>query len=145
MSDEVKADAEHEESPRGDMRAKYQQCVRMAQTCARLLSSYDLPAMLDAIDRAHSLGSILDPTLYRDKQDAEILRAARALWEIGKKLSPDGASRTVLEMVMCSAFVKRLNIPPYPEVQLGKDLGRANFDIGVAVGELVELKKTLGG
>ena len=58
---------------------------------AGLLSQLDLPAMLERIERAHALGPMLDPTLYRAKakamdEDAELIRAALPLWRHAQKM-----------------------------------------------------------
>lgn len=69
----------------------YQSAVNACAIAARLLAEHDLPGILEAIERAHSLGAMLDPTLYREKvqamdQDKEILEAAGPLRRMGLKL-----------------------------------------------------------
>ena len=59
---------------------------------ARVLRGHDLKAALDAIERADSIGAILDPTLYRDKHqammdDKALLEAALPLWRFAEKLA----------------------------------------------------------
>jgi hypothetical protein len=61
-----------------------QQLINVAMT-ARLLVDVDVPDLLQRIERAHSFGCMVDPTLYRDKvgamdQDKEMLEAALPLW-----------------------------------------------------------------
>ena len=58
---------------------------------AGLLAQIDLPAMLERVERAHALGPVLDPTLYRAKakamdEDAELIRAALPLWRHAQKM-----------------------------------------------------------
>lgn len=67
---------------------EYRSAVLTAKLCADLLKRHDLPKMLEAIERGHAFGPILDPTLYRDKvkameEDAELLRAALKLRAYG--------------------------------------------------------------
>ncbi len=71
--------------------AEYREAVHACTLVASLLRAHDLPAMLEAIDRAHAVGPIVDPTLYRAKvgamlEDREVLAAALPLWRIGEKL-----------------------------------------------------------
>lgn len=70
---------------------EYQHVVTTAAYAARLLAEMDIPRILEAIERAHAFGAVLDPTLYRDKveamdQDKEILQAAMPLRRMGLKL-----------------------------------------------------------
>lgn len=63
---------------------RYQAAVRACAEAVRIVCQHDIPGLLEAIERAHAVGPILDPTLYRDKatmmdQDAELLRSALPL------------------------------------------------------------------
>lgn len=67
--------------------------LRTAHLAMRLLSQWDVPAVLRAQEQAHAVGPILDPTLYRQRaealrQDQEILRATLPLWRLARKLYP---------------------------------------------------------
>lgn len=69
--------------------ARYKQAILAVATCAKIIALHDLRGLLEAIDRAETLGPLLDPTLYRDKADdmradAELLRAALPLWRMAK-------------------------------------------------------------
>jgi hypothetical protein len=69
---------------------EYQAAVAVCATTAGVLTHVDLPAILESIEKAHTVGPILDPTLYRDKrkameEDAELLKAALPLWRLAKK------------------------------------------------------------
>lgn len=64
---------------------QYQQSLITVATTARLLVDVDVPDLLRRIERAHSFGCMVDPTLYREKveamdQDKEMLEAALPLW-----------------------------------------------------------------
>lgn len=68
----------------------YHNGVTACALAARLLASHDLPALLQAIDRAETLGPFLDPTLYAQRgtamrEDAALLRAALPLVEFARK------------------------------------------------------------
>jgi hypothetical protein len=57
---------------------------------AKLLTYIDIPQMLADIERADTLGPLLDPTLWMNKseamnQDRELLKAALPLWKLAKK------------------------------------------------------------
>ena len=70
---------------------EYAIVLRHVYLAARFLADVNIPAALEAISRADSVGAILDPTLYRAKsaamqEDAEVLRAALPLSKIGSKL-----------------------------------------------------------
>lgn len=70
---------------------QYQQQLFTVATTARLLVDVDIPDLLQRIERAHSLGSMIDPTLYRDKvvamdQDKDMLEAALPLWRWARKI-----------------------------------------------------------
>ena len=63
---------------------EYQQAVMTAQLCGQLLSRFDIPQLLNSIERADSIGPLLDPTLWRNKhkameEDRELLKAANTL------------------------------------------------------------------
>lgn len=71
---------------------EYQATVKHVALMAQLLAGLDIPAILAAIDRAGAIGPILDPTLYREKnqameEDAELLRAAIPLRTFGKRFA----------------------------------------------------------
>ncbi len=64
----------------------YRQAVMMAIAAARVLATYDLPELLRAIGHADSIGPLLNPTLWIEKnkamaENAELLRAALPLWK----------------------------------------------------------------
>jgi hypothetical protein len=68
----------------------YQSAVLSAKLCADLLRHHDIPEILGAIERAETLGPVLDPTLYRQKirvmeEDRELLRAAQVLRKFGRE------------------------------------------------------------
>lgn len=69
----------------------YRSAVQASALCAGLLAQHDIPKLLRDIGHSHSIGPILDPTLYRDRsramdEDAEILRAALPLRNLGVRL-----------------------------------------------------------
>lgn len=69
---------------------KYRVAVATISTASNMVAMHDIPELLAAIERGHSVGPILDPTLYRDKakameEDAELLRAALPLWKLARK------------------------------------------------------------
>ena len=62
-----------------------------AVMAARLITQHDIPALLQAISTAETVGPFLDPTLYRDNvkamlEDKEVLTAALPLWHMAQKL-----------------------------------------------------------
>lgn len=62
--------------------------------CANtLLRQFDIPGMLASIERADSVGPILDPTLWRENQEAmnedrELLEAALPLYRFFEERPP---------------------------------------------------------
>lgn len=71
----------------------YRSAVLMCAMAGNALAQHDLPKLLEAIEHAHAIGPILDPTLYRDKmpameQDKELLLAALPLWRWIKSRQP---------------------------------------------------------
>lgn len=69
---------------------EYQQVLRIAASAANLLSGFDIPELLCAIDRANSIGPVLNPSLWQEKreamsQDRDLLEAARPLWLWAKR------------------------------------------------------------
>lgn len=71
----------------------YQQAVQSCALAAAIVRQYDVPALLRAIERAHAVGPILDPTLYRDKagamdRDRQLLEAAMPLWKLAASQAP---------------------------------------------------------
>ncbi len=71
--------------------AEYRAAIQAAVVASKMLVIHDVPDLLEAIERAHAVGPMLDPTLYRDKakamdEDKEILEAALPLWRLGRKL-----------------------------------------------------------
>lgn len=63
---------------------EYQAAIHACMLARHLLWQHDIPALLEDIAHAESVGPILDPTLYREKarameQDRELLRAALPL------------------------------------------------------------------
>lgn len=76
---------------------EYQNALKTCAMVATLLEQVDIPKLLGMIERADSVGAMIDPTLYRDKHgammlDKELLEAARPLrsWAIAlrAKLTP---------------------------------------------------------
>jgi hypothetical protein len=70
---------------------QYQQQLFTVAMTGRLLVDVDVPDLLQRIERAHSFGCMVDPTLYRDKvqamdQDKEMLEAALPLWRWARKV-----------------------------------------------------------
>lgn len=71
---------------------EYRAAVLACHMAANLLAQHDLGAVLEAIERAHGIGPILDPTLYRSRsklmdEDAEVVRAAMKLAKYGRSES----------------------------------------------------------
>jgi hypothetical protein len=71
--------------------AEYQSAIVTVVTCARLLATHDIPALLAAIETADSVGPILDPTMWRAKkpamdEDKQMLQAALPLWRLAELL-----------------------------------------------------------
>lgn len=70
---------------------RYQAALLCVFQCAQFISTADVPDLLARIERAHSFGALLDPTLYRQKvqamdQDKEMIEAALPLWRWAKRL-----------------------------------------------------------
>lgn len=77
---------------------EYQSAIQAVVLCARLLRQHDIRAMLRAIEHADAVGPILNPTLWMRKatamgEDAEMLRAALPLWQLGGKLAAREAEK----------------------------------------------------
>jgi hypothetical protein len=69
---------------------EYQNTLRVCAMLSGLVGEHDIPKMLEMIERADSIGGMIDPTLYREKhgammEDKELLEAALPLWRIAKK------------------------------------------------------------
>lgn len=78
-----------------DKIAEYRAAVTQVVLAARVIGSHDLPGLLAAIETAHAVGPMLDPTLYRDSakamdEDADVLRAAMPLYRLAKQLADPG-------------------------------------------------------
>lgn len=70
---------------------RYGATIRACIHAARLVSIFDVPGMLEAINNADTLGPIVDPTLWRRNhvkmyEDREFLEAALPLWKLAKQL-----------------------------------------------------------
>ncbi len=77
---------------------EYRDSLLLIAHAARAIATVDVPDLLKRIEMAHSLGSVLDPTLYRQKvelmeQDRELLLAAVPLYRFVKamKQNPPGS------------------------------------------------------
>jgi hypothetical protein len=71
--------------------AEYRETMMKVALLAQLAADLPVSEMLSAINRADSVGHIVDPTLYRAKhkamcEDADMLRAIAPLVALGKKL-----------------------------------------------------------
>lgn len=79
----------------GDERIQeYQAAVTTCASAGSMISLFDLPGILNAIERAHAVGPIVDPTLYREKMgamqlDAELVKAALPLWKHVRKMQDE--------------------------------------------------------
>lgn len=70
--------------------AEYQAALHACATIAKLLQYHDLPALLDAVSTAETVGPLMDPTLWRRQhqamaEDKALLEAALPLWRWGKE------------------------------------------------------------
>lgn len=96
-----------------------QQLVNVAMT-ARLLVDVDIPDLLQRIERAHSFGCMLDPTLYRAKveamdQDKDMLEAALPLWRWARKVQASAQAkqaqdRAVMRPCSCGGTFERQGV-----------------------------------
>lgn len=71
--------------------AMYQAGLKIIIGQMSVISMIDVPGNLREIERAHSLGPILNPTLYRDnaekmEEDKQIWLAALPLWNLAQKM-----------------------------------------------------------
>lgn len=71
---------------------EYQAAVGSCALVGSMLTQYDLPEFIRAIEHAEAIGPMIDPTLYREKneammQDKELLEAALPLyrWAMAQK------------------------------------------------------------
>lgn len=76
----------------------YRDAVLAAYFSANRLAAHDIHKLLADIERAESIGPIVDPTFFREKmkameEDKAVLRAAIPLWNIGKKLAAEREAR----------------------------------------------------
>lgn len=67
----------------------YQGCLIRAYLMVRLIGDLPLGEMIDAAERADTLGPILDPTAWMKghrklAEDSEVLRALRPAWKLAK-------------------------------------------------------------
>ena len=72
-------------------RHEYRAGLLACYAAAQAIAQHDLPAMLEAADRAEAMGPVLDPTLYRDKagamhEDRKVISAAMELHRVGKEM-----------------------------------------------------------
>jgi hypothetical protein len=70
---------------------EYQENLKTCGLAAMFLERVDVSDMLARIEKADSLGAVLDPTLYREKREAmmedkELLEAAKPLWDYARKV-----------------------------------------------------------
>lgn len=70
---------------------EYRDAILNITVCMNMLSGYDLPGILKAIEYADSVGPVFDPTLWRDKnklmrEDMEMVKAAMPLWRLQEEL-----------------------------------------------------------
>lgn len=70
---------------------EYQMCVQRCHIACIALAELDIEKMLTAIDRAETIGPIVDPTLWRNKsekmaEDKHLLMTALPMAMIGRKL-----------------------------------------------------------
>jgi hypothetical protein len=71
--------------------ATYRDALAACITAARLLELHPIGDLLRDIDRAGSIGPIVDPTLYRDKarameEDRRVFESALPLWRLAQEL-----------------------------------------------------------
>lgn len=76
----------------------YQEALILIVQSARLVGMVDVPDMLQRIERADSLGALLDPTLYGEKhaammEDKQLLEAALPLYRIAKEMEARARER----------------------------------------------------
>lgn len=69
----------------------YRMAVLNVYLCAQLLRSYNLSAVLKAIEKADTLGPIFDPTLWNKRhldmeEDRAAVEAAMPLWRLGESV-----------------------------------------------------------
>ena len=73
----------------------YRAAVQAVIVASQVLAVHDFERLLEAIDRADSIGPLLDPTLWRDKhkameEDKVLFRLALPLARLGQTLSRKG-------------------------------------------------------
>lgn len=78
---------------------EYRDQLILIANAARIISMVDVPDFLNRIERAHALGAVLDPTLYRKNveamdQDKELLEAALPLWRLANRARQNAAAAT---------------------------------------------------
>jgi hypothetical protein len=71
--------------------AEYRAAVVGCAFIAKMLTQYDLQAIIEAINHSDAFGCFIDPTLWinnRDKmqEDKQIIEAAMPLWKMGMKM-----------------------------------------------------------
>lgn len=83
---------------------EYQSQLLAVIGAARVISLIDVPDLLARIERADSVGAMIDPTLYRAKHkammvDKALLEAALPLYVLGKRMEEAEAAkiRNILE------------------------------------------------
>lgn len=79
----------------------YRNAVRTAALAATMLQHIDFTMLIRAIDDAHAVGPILEPTLYREKcqamgEDRALLVAAQSLAGALKRRAPIEAIKAQL-------------------------------------------------
>lgn len=88
LTDEAADPAPSAAAPPATEVDRYRAAVLACMAAREVLREHDLPKLLREIERSHTTGPILDPTLYRQKakamdEDRELLRAALVLREFG--------------------------------------------------------------
>ena len=69
----------------------YRSAITSCAVAMSVVAQYNLPGLVSRIERAHALGPILDPTLYRAKvismeEDRRIVEAALPLFRLAMRL-----------------------------------------------------------
>lgn len=70
---------------------RYRHAVLQVHAAAALLQQHDLPGLLQAIDRADTVGPMLDPTAWKANrgvmaEDKTALTSAHSLWLFGQRM-----------------------------------------------------------
>lgn len=93
----------------------YRAAVLTCALAGKLLAEHDLPAVLEAIERAEAAGPVLNPTLWKERhkamlEDKEIVQAALPLRALAVRVQQSVGGRIFAESQLAPFPKKNANV-----------------------------------